>query len=91
MNDELRLELVNTWPDSAGNLDIFATLSGRRIPLWFGDEPREVLVTRVASDGGSPERITVLAHYTSPAPPSAPSRDGGQTFLGWRVESITEQ
>lgn len=82
---ELRLdEGDHVWAD------IWTILSGRRIPLWLTSDIRhEVLITQVTSDGGTPPRITVLAHC---------DRDLGElpnavepTFIGWRVESLTER
>lgn len=85
---DLRLEL--TPPAGNNNLDIFAVLSGRRIPLWFTDDtPVEILVTRVTGDGGTPQRITVQAHCPQNLGELPEATE--LTFLGWRVESMTEQ
>jgi hypothetical protein len=86
---DLRLELVLAEGGN-DNLDIFATLSGRHIPLWLSDDgPREVLVTRVTGDGGTPQHITVEAYCAEELAELPPATE--LTFLGWRVESLTER
>jgi hypothetical protein len=86
---DLQIELVLA-EGSNDNLDIFATLSGHRIPLWLSDDgPREVLVTRITGDGGTPQRITVEAHCAEELAELPPATES--TFLGWRVESLTER
>lgn len=88
MTGDLRIELL--CPEDDNNLDIFATLSGRRIPLWLIDDaPVEILVTRVHGDGGAPQRITVEAYCDQRLDELPEATE--LAFLGWRVQSITEQ
>lgn len=91
---DLRFELaLGDLPDTYNaDLSIATTLSGRRIPLWLGDVQREILITRVTNDHVSVDDIRrlVVDAYCSQDLGELP-KDAKSTFLGWRVESLTER